>query len=361
MKKFNRFIVCTLCILSFQYTSHGQEYITSPVKQDQVDPLKDYWDDVNGFLDRQSQVSLNLVEQTLQSFPPALPEPSERKMAMLMIDNILHYEIAPQLSSVQEFFHARMNTALDELKHAKVENGAIVWKLYDHGFIIRTASVTLAYDLIRGYSSRGDGFPVSDQFIEEMVEECDVLFLSHRHGDHSDETVAQLFLDQNKPVIAPMEIWKGKPIHSEITHIEPEPHTIQNLPLANGKPALKAVIYPGHQGSRVQNNVSLVTTPEGLSFCHTGDQSNDDDFAWIDRIKEYHSVDILMTNCWTTDIDRMAKGVNPKLIITGHENELGHTIDHREPYWLTYDRLNNTDHPYLLMTWGESFHYTIRN
>jgi len=361
MKLINRFIIFAFCVLSFQYTSQGQEHITSPVKQDQVDPLKDYWDDVDGFLDRQSQVSLNLVEQNLQSFPPALPEPSERRMALLMIDNVLHYESAPQLSSVQEFFHLRMKTALDEIKQTKIKEGATVWKLYDHGFIIRTASVTLAFDLIRGYSSRGEGFPVSDEFIKEMVDECDILFLSHRHGDHSDETVAQFFLDQNKPVVAPDEVWRGKPIHAELTHITPEPHKLNEIQLQNGKPALKAVIYPGHQGSRIQNNVSLVTSPEGLSFCHTGDQSNDEDFVWIDRIKDHHHVDVLMTNCWTTDIDRMAKGVNPGLIITGHENELGHTIDHREPYWLTYDRLYKTDHPYLLMTWGESFHYNKGN
>jgi len=143
----------------------------------------------------------------------------------------------------------------------------------------------------------------------------------------------------------------------KITHIRPDPHKFQRIQLSEGKPALNTVIYPGHQGNSVQNNVSLVFTPEGLSFCHTGDQSNLEDFTWIDQVKDYHNVDILMTNCWTTDINRMARGINAKMIITGHENELGHTIDHREPYWLTYDRLYYTNYPYLLMTWGESFHY----
>jgi hypothetical protein len=53
----------------------------------------------------------------------------------------------------------------------------------------------------------------------------------------------------------------------------------------------------------------------------------------------------------------MIRGMKPQLVITGHENELGHTIDHREPYWLTYERIKPADRPGILMTWGESYHY----
>jgi hypothetical protein len=45
-------------------------------------------------------------------------------------------------------------------------------------------------------------------------------------------------------------------------------------------------------------------------------------------------------------------------VVPGHENELGHVVLHREPYWLTVDRLS----PFgpvnsVIMTWGEKFHY----
>ena len=107
----------------------------------------------------------------------------------------------------------------------------------------------------------------------------------------------------------------------------------------------------------MSNNVTLVRSPEGLIFCHTGDQSNEDDFSWIDKVGDQYEVDVLIPNCWTTDISRAARGFDPELIITGHENELGHSIDHREPFWLTYDRLSRTSYPFLVMTWGESYHY----
>jgi hypothetical protein len=135
---------------------------------------------------------------------------------------------------------------------------------------------------------------------------------------------------------------------------------------------LKVVVYPGHQGVDIENNVSLVITPEELSFSQMGDQSNVDDFGWIDEVGNHHVVDVLMPNCWTTDIVRVAKGFNPAIIITGHENEMGHTIDHREPYWLTYQRRDGSDRfggsrdvgydtPLILMTWGESYHYKKEN
>ena len=120
---------------------------------------------------------------------------------------------------------------------------------------------------------------------------------------------------------------------------------------------LKVVSYPGHQGAAITNNVNLVVTPEGLSVMQTGDQSNAADFEWIANSGADRHVDVLLPNCWTTDIKRMARGVNPELIITGHENEMGHTVDHREDYTQTYDRLFGVRYPFIVMTWGETYLY----
>ena len=51
---------------------------------------------------------------------------------------------------------------------------------------------------------------------------------------------------------------------------------------------------------------------------------------------------------------------DPNLIVTGHENELGHTIDHREAFWLTYYKMEEIVKPlvpYLIMSWGEWYTY----
>ena len=335
----------------------------------------------NRFLNQQARALLGVANEAISRFRPQLPEPLERRMALLLIDGVLHDVYAPQRPPVQEFFHARLQHALHQIEDTSVDEGAVIWKLYNHGFIVRTATVTFAFDLVRAYSVRArssrepiEGFVLGDDLMEALVRQCDALFISHRHRDHADQWVAGAFIEQGKPVVAPPEVWEGKPIHQQIVHLEREAHTVQSLPIQNGQIDLGAVVYPGHQGAEIQNNVPLVITPEGMSFVHTGDQWSDDlsDFAWIDEVSQNHRVDVLMPNCWTTDIVRMVQGLDPALVITGHENEMGHTIDHREPYWLSYQRKAGSerfgrnpdvgyDQPLVLMTWGESYHYNPRD
>ena len=326
----------------------------------------------NQFLNNQAEALLQQANEVFSKYPPDWPEPEARPSALMLLDGVLHDVYAPQRPPVQEFFKTRMRQAIEEIEQTEITEGARIWKLYDHGFVIRTKSTTLGFDLIRGESARAEGFPISQEYMDRLIKQCDVLFISHYHGDHAEEWVAQSFIDQGKPVVAPSQVWKGKPINKLITHLERVPHTLQALPVQGGLKKLKVVVYPGHQGENIENNVSLVITPEGLSFSHMGDQSNSNDFEWIDEVGNNHVVDVLMPNCWTTDIVRVANGFSPALIITGHENEMGHTIDHREPYWLTYQRREGSDRfggqsdigydtPLILMTWGESYHYKREN
>lgn len=326
----------------------------------------------NLFLNMQAEAMLGQAEEVFSNHPPAWPEAEARRSSLLLLDGVLHDVYAPSRPPVQIFLKTRIASAIDEIEQAEVREGARIWKLYNHGFVIRTQSVTIAFDLISAKSAGLEGFSIEDDDMSRLVDLCDVLFISHYHYDHADEWVTQAFIDRGKPVVAPSGLWKDKSLHKQITHLEREAHTIQTLPVREGRQNLNVVVYPGHQGPDIENNVILVITPEGLSFSQMGDQSNDDDFQWIDEVGNHHQVDVLMPNCWTTDIARVARGFKPALIITGHENEMGHTIDHREPYWLSYQRREGSDRfggskdvgydtPLILMTWGESFHYQRMN
>jgi L-ascorbate metabolism protein UlaG (beta-lactamase superfamily) len=348
----------------------GSAQTNQPASSDLIDPTLNQTE--NQFLNNQAEALLDQASNVLLDYPPNWPEPAARQSALLLLDGVLHDVYAPYRPPVQEFFKARLKKAIDEIEQTEITDGARIWKLYNHGFIVRTNSVTVGFDLVRGKSVRVEEFSIENDDMGRLINQCDVLFISHYHGDHAEEWVAQSFIDQGKPVVAPPGIWKDKSIHAHITHLERVPHTEQMLTIQGGQQKLKVVIYPGHQGVDIENNVSLVTTPEGFSFSQMGDQSNEDDFEWIDEVGNQHVVDVLMPNCWTTDIVRVAKGFNPALIITGHENEMGHTIDHREPYWLTYQRRLGSerfggsrdvgyDNPLILMTWGESYHYKREN
>jgi hypothetical protein len=315
-----------------------------------------FFDKPEEYLDWQANNLLQMAEVITDKFPPQVQEPIERYMAMLMLDAVFHDVKAPERPSVQKFFHRRMEKAVKEMKNTKVVEGAIIWKMYDMGFIVRTNSVTFGFDLIRGHFVGAKGFAIDDFLMAKIIDQCDAHFISHKHGDHSDPWVVQTFIDQGKPVVAPPDLWPEDPIYKSITHLERDVNTLHTLKIQSGKKELKVVIYPGHQGVRVLNNITLVITPEDLSFCQTGDQSNDEDFAWIDNVGRNQKIDVLMPNCWTRDPPRTARGFDPELIIPGHENELGHSIDHREAYALDYSRWQ-VPYPKLIMTWGESYHY----
>jgi hypothetical protein len=128
-----------------------------------------------------------------------------------------------------------------------------------------------------------------------------------------------------------------------------------------GRQTLNFVAFPGHQGPTILNNVHLVTSPEGVSVIQTGDQWGDDvsgsDFDWLTKISRVHKVDVLLPDCWTKGLDRIVRGVNPAVVIRDHENEMAHTVDHREDYTQTYTRMHGLRHPLLLMTCGESWQY----
>lgn len=308
------------------------------------------------YLEWEAENSLSLAEEILLHFPPEVKENIVRRASFQILDLVFHDPEAPNRAVVQNFHHRRFALALDEIQNTKMKKGAMIWKLYNMGFVIRTPTVTFCFDLVRGHSAETDGFSVPHEMMSFLIDQCDALFISHKHRDHADQWVAQTFIDQGKPVVAPPEVWEEEPVQKQITHLERAAHEVQALPLQSGQQKLNVVIYPGHQGTIIQNNMTLVITPEGLSFVHTGDQSHDEDFEWIDKVDENNNVDVYLPNTWTTDPRRAARGYNPMLIIPSHENELAHVIAHREAYILNY-QCWNVSYPKLMMAWGESYHY----
>jgi 5'-3' exonuclease len=118
---------------------------------------------------------------------------------------------------------------------------------------------------------------------------------------------------------------------------------------------LKFKILPGHQ-SDMMNNIYVVTTEEKKTVVQTGDQYHKEDINWIMNIhQEIPRPDALLVNCWTHRMNDLVEGFAPKYIITGHENEMGHTIDHREAFWLTFQKMEEIKRDYVVMGWGEWF------
>lgn len=316
-----------------------------------------WWDDIPGFLNQQHTYSLEAAVALLEKYPPSLDPTLERRAAFCLLDNVFHDPEAPTYPAIQQHFIQSTQRVLAALKSTTITEGAHIWKLYNHGFVVRTASATIAFDVVSGKHIGNEGFHLSKDDIETFAEQCDALFISHLHCDHADQTVAQSFISKGKPVVVPENLWQKETFTDKLTCLERSADKVHTLLIQDGKASLDVVVYPGHQGPVLLNNVTLVRMPENITIVQTGDQSNPADFKWIDSIKDHHTIDILLPNCWTTEMPRVIAGADPAIVITGHENELGHSIDHREPYWLNTARLGEGISRYITMTWGESFAY----
>ena len=358
-------IFVAVCIISFANAKNGKAQNKSYAGGGIPDPQLSQKD--NDYLDRQAAVFLDSVKAVLSKYPPATKEGKERGNAKLLLDAVFHEKFAAYRKPAQDFFHAQISQLIGELENTKVNKGARIWKVYDMGFIVRTKQVTLAFDLVSGVTAGAKGFSLTDVMVDRLAAQCDVLFISHKHEDHAEKAVARRFIDMGKPVIAPQQVWPGDSLALKMFHPERASEKVQQIQLS-GNRTLSVIVYPGHQMKSVDDNVVLVTTPDGITVAHLGDEINEGDFMidfdWMDQVAKHHKVDILMPNAWTTDIFRIVKGFNPALVLPGHELELGHPVWDRLPYWgddayleLNYHQLKASKYPLVALIWGESFQY----
>lgn len=314
-----------------------------------------FWQDKDGIINAQTELTFELVNEIINQDTPSVEAPSKaRKAALYLLDQIFHDTRLDNSPYVSDFLDSRMKLVLDDL-NLPLNKGMKVYKLYNDGWIVRTPEVTIGWDIYRGRKMADtDRHLMTDSIAAALADACDIMFLTHNHGDHVDPFVVDQFTSKGKPVIAPDEIL---PDNTGVTHTRKENIWKEKFTAANGA-TLNATIIPGHQ-DHLQNNIYVVTTPDGFTVSSTGDQWLKSDLDMMLNLKgKIPPVDVLMPICWAAKLPEMCESFGAKVVLTGHENELGHhTIDHREAYWLSYNKLEDFPIPNCLMTWGECFFY----
>lgn len=318
-------------------------------------PKKDpvyFWGKQNAYINGQTYRALSLVDEILAEEPPAAGvSPSHgRQAALMLVDAALHDARMDSSEVVAQFMDMRMERVLEDLARPLTKGGK-VYRLYNSGTIVRTPEVTIAWDIYRGPRKfkGGERRLLTDSVARVLVENCDIMFLTHNHSDHVDPDVIRMFLDAGKPVVAPDEIL---PQEKRIIHVRPEKIASESFTAANGV-KLDCTIIPGHQ-DHLQNNIVIARTPSGFGACMTGDQWHDGDKEWIFDLKgKIPPVDLLITHCWAYNLPEFVGAFSPRVAVTSHENELGHTADHREALWLSLRKAEATDPQCVVMTWGE--------
>ena len=310
-----------------------------------------FWGKEDAYLLKQAAHMFSLADQALTENPPVVGAPTARKLALYNLDAMLHEVKYDNTEPFCDFIDSRIGKVIEDMKNP-VKKGVKIYKIYNDGFVARTKSVTIAFDVVRGECKKQK--LLSNDQIDAIVEKCEVLFLTHNHGDHVDKYVVDKFIEAGKPVIAAADIL---PNLDGVTHYRSESEILDKEVTLKSGEKLQVKIFPGHQ-SPMMCNIYVVTTPDKYTLAHTGDQYDKNDMGWIATIKDNApKIDALTINCWSYQIADAIKGFDPRYVITGHENEMGHTIDHREAFWLTFQKMEPVEHDYVVMAWGEWFSF----
>lgn len=324
--------------------------VIASAQQKSAEPVA-FWGKEDAYLLKQASHMFNLVDAALTENPPVVGAPMARKLALYNLDAMLHEVKYDNTEPFCNFIDSRIGKVIEDMK-SPVKRGVKIYKIYNDGFVVRTKSANIAFDVVRG-ACKGQQL-LSDEQVDAIVDKCDVLFLSHNHGDHVDKYVVNRFIEAGKPVIAASEIL---PDLEGVTHYRSESEILDKVVKLKSGEELQVKIFPGHQ-SPMMCNIYVVTTPDKYTVAHTGDQYDKNDMEWIAEIKEKApKIDALMINCWSYQIADAIKGFDPRYVLSGHENEMGHTIDHREAFWLTFQKLEPVQHDYVVMSWGEWFSF----
>ena len=300
----------------------------------------EYWRDPDGYLDDQAKILFGLIDETLERNPATTEPSAERQLALASLDALLHDTRNDDSPALHAFLDRRMTRVAAQLKVRPKKKDVELFKLYNDGFIVRSGGVTVGFDLC---GTRQGVKYIPDPLMREIIGRCDMLFISHRDPDHADAKVVDMASEAGIPVYGPEDYDNEK---TEKMRME----DFGSRRLAKG---LEVQALPGHQDD-LQNNIYVVTFPGGHTVAHCGDQYNREDLDWLRTVSEKlaSTLDILIIDCWALELKETVEGFSPRLAVFGHENEMGHTIDHREAFWLTQEKSNTLPVPSVILSWG---------
>lgn len=296
---------------------------------------------------------LKLISDYLNHYPPYSGNYKKRELILTYFDKIVHLdEEITSNKNLNIFLNNRMKNIAEEIRIIRPKREIMVWKIYNHGFIIRDKQITIAFDIVPGVQD----LQINKEYIKTISEKIDVLFISHIHSDHNDYSIAENVIHNGGAVVVPEYLWMDKNENFKIALRDEE--TKDSVYVKSKDCFVSYYTLPGHQGKLI-NNVYAVKMPSAGFIIHTGDQANREDFKWIDTLYKNIKINILIANCWTTDLPGLVNGIRPDIVITGHENEMGHSIDHRESFEKSYKILENITGKKMILNWAEKYVYFL--
>ncbi len=275
--------------------------------------------------------TLRLVADTLERHPYSHESWGIRRDVLHLLDYPLHVRDGEVWRKEVTHFYGRfIRNAIDEIAAAPNDGRLRVWKLYNMGFVVRTPNACVGFDIHPGVKVRA-GLRAGQ--MRRLVEALDVLVISHAHYDHQHEGLIRRMLQAGKPVVLPP---RSRAAHGEAGVIRS--HHAQERSLQVGSVGVRTIL--GRQRFFVPNYVNVVDV-DGYRVVHTGDNTA---LRAYEHLTDDRRVDVALVNCWA-GYGTLAKRLRPRLIVTGHENELGHIVSLRCGYGFTFRDLERQGLP----------------
>jgi len=243
---------------------------------------------------------------------------------------------------------------IDEARAAKVPEGSLrIWRIYNMGFVLKGPRHTVLIDIT--YLPPYSNIPASDY--ADLADLADVLFVTHPHQDHCTFGLFRAMEERQKPVVVPCARLKcatGRVFADDSL----APREVAGVQVRN---------FLGDQGPNIPCNVYHLTI-DGVTVVHNGDNYDRKKEAMLAKCPP---ADAIIGSTWNgirllvghaaeaPGFDR-----NHAVVIPAHENEITHTVCHRESYCELYTdgaRFGDREYPWPRIRpihWGESLTVT---
>ena len=221
------------------------------------------------------------------------------------------------------YLRGAVDKSVSEIRAAKVKRGAIIWKLYNMGYIIKTKDACFGIDLNQPGS-------------EKLVDLLDFVIASHIHSDHHNIALLNAMVMAGKPVYSPFYT-KGTLISStrEFTFGE------LNVRFTMNKQADVPVIVSQINCGPAANNYTIYHIADSRSLADL----NPDRHVNLFILHIENAIDVF---------EAVAR-VKPDITVYDHAMELGHAVDKwRWSYEFTCNKIKDLPHASSwVLTWGE--------
>ena len=215
------------------------------------------------------------------------------------------------------------NQAIKEIKNTNINDGAVIWKFYNMGYVIKTKDACIGIDLV----SPG---------LTELTDILDLTIVSHTHHDHKDIPFLEAMTAAGKPVYSPFYS-NGIVINSteEINFGEVNIRFTMND--QRGTPVIVSQIDCGKSA-------------DNFTMYHIADS------RILEELNPTRRINLLVLHISNSiSIFDVIERIKPEATAFDHVMELGHPVGkYRWSYDYTYNKIKKLPAPSsYVLTWGE--------